>query len=211
MRKALFAAALAGAALSGLAAKAASDTDAKLFDYCIQVMDDMKRGKNYSSKGSYAATDCMDLFVTAAEPGQANRGGAGGSLPGLPGGQGGASGRAGGAGGGTASAKAGDDAFFKYCSDLLRQARPGASRNPPESGLYEPEDCEDFFSSLESDPTGKTARAARDGADGASIAGGVGGKGGKAGSGAGGGAGGAGGVGVGGGVGGAGGAGGSTR
>lgn len=233
MRKILMVAAtVGGAALAGLSAQAAPSLfgakangvsgvvtpvkiDAKLYDYCAKVIEDMKRGKNASNSTQYSAMDCMEIFamaeagVTAAEPGQPGRGGDGGGLPGLPGGKGGAAGNAGGAEG-TAAAMPIDEELLDYCGEVLKQSRSGAAKQP-ESEDFEPSDCVDYFASIA--PKGKhgaaTGGRGRDGADGPSIAGGQGGKGGKSGSGSGGGSGGAGGAGVS-GTGGKGGAGGST-
>jgi len=190
-------------------------TDDKTYAYCIKVMDDMKRGKTYGGKGSdgLAASDCVGLFATPAQAGQPGRGGDGAGLPGLPGGKGGQSGAAGGGGASSANYEA---AFFAYCADVLKQARPGASsKKPVQSDDYEAEDCIDYFASLETGQSGagaggKGGTAGRDGTAGQSIAGGQGGKGGKSGSGSGGGSGGGGGAGIAGGKGGKGGAGGAT-
>lgn len=230
MRKIVIALAAAGVAGAGLTAYAANmprldqlsagsaglsghilPVKTDVYDYCIKVMSDMKRGGKYGASPDFAAMDCVGLFATAAEPGQPGRGGDGGSLPGLPGGKGGAAGNAGGAGGsgGSTTRPPVDSALLDYCAEVLKQKRPGAAKGKAAaSDEYEAEDCADYFASL--DATGSASRSGRDGADGASIAGGQGGKGGKAGSGSGGGAGGGGGVGVGGGKGGKGGAGGST-
>lgn len=184
-------------------------TDDEVYDYCMKVMSDMKRGGKYGETPDFAAMDCVGLFATAAESGQPGRGGDGGGLPGLPGGKGGAAGGAGGGSSSSAARASVDKALLDYCAEVLKRSRPGAPKGKPAtSARYEPEDCADYFASL--DMEGSSGRSGRDGADGASIAGGQGGKGGKAGSGSGGGAGGGGGVGLGGGKGGKGGAGGST-
>jgi hypothetical protein len=131
MRKILMvAAAASGAALIGLSAQAAPSllgykanglsgavtpvkADAKLYDYCVKVIDDVKRGKSSSKSSQYSAADCIEIFtmaaagITPAEPGQPGRGGAGGGVAGLPGGQGGAAGSAGGGGGGAGGAGGG--------------------------------------------------------------------------------------------------------